>query len=401
MQPVKISIPGTYWDSFIYKGRLYLFCANGDIHSIAWDELMYDWPLLEESRIAFSCAFYRSDYLYSSEVQDLLRDPEIRPIMIKKFQTLAEHHFIAEEKTLIKYLKGSQSTPVLFPHADVEIYMDNLYVGSRDGLYQTSCNKKTKYPISTKPKKKWDGPVLSMSASYGAIALAAGVEGLYEYEINSTDLFGNTDPNRLAEETCRDCSWAYYSVFASSDSSGYLAKFRKNTNTDHPWERTTERLLERIESAQSIFGSEGYSWGVQDKLCQAQKSSIKVMKYEPWANDGEHIKELGVLELEEWKGEIISAMTANFGMIVELENAIVVYPSSGAPVTIPGEPVNWRVFPRSKRYENQLHIIYDDRLDILSFNHDYLVNQDTKISGFSVFKRISANIRRANSTSFL
>lgn len=386
MQPVKMIIPGNYWDSFLYKGRLYLFGIGGDIRSVAWGEFISDWQIQDELRVAFVCAYLRSDYLYSSEVQDLLRDSEIQSVMRGKFDLLSRTELHATETMLEQFEKGRQTNPIPFPHADIEIYMDQLFVGSAYGLYQATCNKKNRYPISTKPNKKWDGPVLSMSASYGSLALASGEEGLFEHGI-SQGYRSDTreDMRQLAQVNCRECSWAFFSIFASSDSSGYLAEFSKLT--DGVYNRDAERNFERIETAEQIFGTEGYSWGVQDKLCQARQGSIKVVKYEPWGNSQEAIRELGDIFFEPWKGEVVSAVTTNFGMIIELDNALVVFPSNGQPVTIPGEPVNWRVFPRSRHYENQLHVIYGDRLEIYSFNHDYLVDQQQKLSGFTVFNR--------------
>ena len=74
----------------------------------------------------------------------------------------------------------------------------------------------------------------------------------------------------------------------------------------------------------------------------------------------------------------------HLGVVVELEHALVVYPSRGEPVTIPGEPVNWRVFPRSRHYANQLHVIWEEHLEVWSFNHDYLVDQQNKLLGVRV-----------------
>lgn len=34
-------------------------------------------------------------------------------------------------------------------------------------------------------------------------------------------------------------------------------------------------------------------------------------------------------------------------------------------------------------FKNQLHVIYEDRLEILSFNHDYFVDQEAKLSGIT------------------
>lgn len=43
--------------------------------------------------------------------------------------------------------------------------------------------------------------------------------------------------------------------------------------------------------------------------------------------------------------------------------------------------MNWRVFPKSQDYLNQLHIIYEDQLVIHSFTQDYFVDQKAKLAG--------------------
>jgi hypothetical protein len=320
--------------------------------------------------------------------------------MKRKFQRLSRTQLHATEKMLKMAEKGHQDSPCPFPHADLELYQDQLYIGSAYGLYKASCNKRTKYPISTRPEKKWDGPVLGLSASYGTLAMAAGSEGLFELDLGYRTYLGkyqeglgSQELKQLSPSSCRDCGWAYFSVFASSDSSGYLAEFSKwSEQGSSIYDREADRHFETVRSALNIFDSEGYCWGAQDKLCQATPSAIKVVKYEPWASEPvERIHYIGSVDFASWEGEVISAATANFGVIVELENALVVFTSEGGSVTLPGEPVNWRVFPRSRHYENQLHIIYDDRLEILSFNQDYLVNQEEKLLGISVFSRSQRN----------
>jgi hypothetical protein len=117
------------------------------------------------------------------------------------------------------------------------------------------------------------------------------------------------------------------------------------------------------------------------------------MHFNPYAKDeGDKLKPLQAIQLEQWKGDLISAKVASFGTILELENAIVVVRSDGDIQTIPGEPVQWRVFGRSKHYENQLHILYEDRLDIYSFNHDAFVVQKNKTAG-STYSAPMINLR--------
>jgi len=93
------------------------------------------------------------------------------------------------------------------------------------------------------------------------------------------------------------------------------------------------------------------------------------------------LDDLGIIKLSEFKGDVVSGRTALFGTIIECDNALVIVPSEGPQFTLSGEPVNWRIFPSSKHYENHLHIIYEDRIEIFSFNHDYFVDQDAKRSG--------------------
>jgi hypothetical protein len=90
---------------------------------------------------------------------------------------------------------------------------------------------------------------------------------------------------------------------------------------------------------------------------------------------------LNSIQFEDWAGDIIGGGTSYFGVIIELENAISILTSNDDLFTIPQAVVRWRVYPRSKNYENHLHIISDKCLEIYSFNHDYFVFQDDKKAG--------------------
>ncbi|HRX96433.1 MAG TPA: hypothetical protein P5514_05765, partial [Bacteroidales bacterium] len=70
-----------------------------------------------------------------------------------------------------------------------------------------------------------------------------------------------------------------------------------------------------------------------------------------------------------------------FGNIIECENALVIAQSDGNTFTIPGPITRWRVYPRSLNYENHLHVILDDRIEIYSFHHDYFLSQTDKSIG--------------------
>jgi hypothetical protein len=81
--------------------------------------------------------------------------------------------------------------------------------------------------------------------------------------------------------------------------------------------------------------------------------------------------------------EIISAEVMEFGIVIETMHNLFVILSTGEMINVNGKEdfVSWRVFPKSISYINQLHIIYNNRIEILSFNEDYFVKQDDKLFG--------------------
>lgn len=108
------------------------------------------------------------------------------------------------------------------------------------------------------------------------------------------------------------------------------------------------------------------------------------MKFHPKGKEQqEKFISLGSIESKELLDDLISADSSFFGIVLEKEDGILVITSLLEYIHFPGEPVNWRVFPKSKNYTNQLHIIYEDRLCIYSFNHDFFVDQENKKIGIS------------------
>lgn len=124
---------------------------------------------------------------------------------------------------------------------------------------------------------------------------------------------------------------------------------------------------------------------MQDKICSVTGSSIKLAGYTSQSKPNQQkFSDLGFVEMEELNGEIISADSSLFGIVIEKENGLLIINSSLESQFLEGEPVNWRVFPKSINYTNQLHVVYEDALHIYSFNHDYFVDQSTKKVGISV-----------------
>ena len=404
MPPLKLIVPGRYWDSQIYRGRLHLFGMDGDILTLDWRKLIEGLQVRDDLRLAVRCAFRRSDYLYGVAATGIFHDAEIREIMRRRFHGLSQAPLEVGGQEIDGAGLGWQENRFPFPHADSEIYYRRLYVSSRNGVFAARCGGSTKHPVSTRVEPISEMPVSAVRASCRSLALAAGEEGLWQY---SLDDFGDgSRTERVSSRHCSECQWVFHSIYGSSpDGVGVLASYRKalsewsdGEDPEQPggsraeWRRTLDRVIPDSEIFSDFEEPAGeYSWAAQDKICQASNGSIRVARYEPW-NEEAPLRRIGTLPLARHGETVVSAKVALFGTVVELDSGLVVICSDGKTLELHGEPVSWRVFPRSRHYENHLHVIHDDRLEVLSFNHDYLVDQDTKVSGFSLGRRASFGI---------
>jgi hypothetical protein len=386
MSIVKMIIPGQYWDTQIYQGRLYLFGIDGSLTALNWDHLVDNVVVEDSLRLALKCAFKRSDYLYRVAATGLFYDSEVRQIVSRRFASLASRDLVLTPQELQSVLVGRQDSPFSFPHSDSMIYRRRMFVASKRGVHVSSCTKGKKRAVDDDVEEIWDAPTTGIEASWGSLALAGGDEGLWESGLDFGEspfphLYGPR-PRQVAKEHCSECHWTYYSIFGSSSRGpGFLASYRRSRRSGEEAERRLEEVIP--DSVLFAGGARGiYSWAAQDKICQFADGEIRVAKYQPWKK--EPLRYLGAIPLERHGSKIVSARVALFGTIVELDSGLAVINSDGSFVEIEGEPVSWRIFPRSRHYENHLHVCYEDRLEILSFNHDYLVPQDKKISGISV-----------------
>ena len=388
MQPLKMIIPGSYYDAQIYSGRLYLWCADSSIRVINWDKLIGSIKVEENLWLALECGFRRSDYLYGSRWDLIFKDVEIRSAITNKFLALAQRPIEISEQRLAKAEVKHQNNPISFPHSDSVIYNEKIYIGGQEGVFVTSCNKRNVNPVSLRPIKKWDASVLGISASYLALSLSSGNEGLFELYLGNeepwwsrNDNLTQDEPYQLSQLHSSSSRWAFYSVYSSSyQHSGYLVDFDKEDIDEAHRTAFRRRIFRRVIPSEEIFHSKSYSWGIQDKICQVIDRTIRVVQYTPWNKEAK-FKSLGEIRLRDFKGKVVFGDSAIFGFIIECDNGVVVIDSNLNNIWIDGEPVNWRVFPRSKHYENHLHIVYEDRLEIYSFNDDYFVDQEEKKAG--------------------
>ncbi|MCG3771481.1 MAG: hypothetical protein JW384_02667 [Nitrosomonadaceae bacterium] len=396
MQPVKLLIRGDFWDSYLYRGRLYIWTMENDLY-------IYDWDRLVESlgtsylRLPLVCAFSRGDLLYKPlSIRPLFDDKEVRSLLFQKFSALKSELDLDITDLAQTYRIGSQDSPFPTIHDDLTFHSNQIFALTEQGLHYAETHK----PLNRKSKvgrmatKFWDGQGTSIRAKGGLLAVAAADDGLFEFEIDDLE---TVDPTPVTSRHTIYADWAFASIYGSSDlSTGYLAAYIDSSGGNRYYGDHSERRLIDIIDESEIFDGQfassmgpRFSWGVQDKLYLVIQNSVHAIRYSPWEAGSlianKEFSNIGSISMDS-VGSPISGATSHFGLVAEYDGGLSVISSDGEPYFIKGPVVRWRVFPRSIRYENQLHVITEDSLEIYSFNGDYFVDQKQKFAGTQVWK---------------
>jgi hypothetical protein len=410
MQSVSIEIHGAFWDSQIYSGELILFDWHGALHRLDWREIINN--IAEQHsgvQTALRVAFSDSDLFYNPKVRKILYDPAIAGPIKDQLRQLAELSIYPNTEGPFRSV---QESPFDFLSADTEIYYGQIFACGDEGLY--SAPRQSIGPDMFQKRravKCHDAPFQQIKASdrHTAIAGAAGDDGLFEFPF-SKDIDGFLNKGQqLVPRSCNACEWSFQNVIGWTGGNAFLASFREEKETrTNKYLRYFNRIIESREMfGDTLDGASSFTWGSREKMYRLSNRGIEVMNYIPATKRSSKIGQEGqykFLGTSDSSDEIplvglpVATSTAPFGTIIEYEDHITVIRSDGKLEQFNGEAVHWRIFPRSDLYSNQLHIIYDDRLLIVSFVHDYFVNQSDKLFGFS---RAAATTEKDTSSTFI
>ncbi|GLC27750.1 hypothetical protein [Roseisolibacter agri] len=389
--PVRIELPGEFWDSQVYAGGLLLFTREGSIRTLDWRQLVAELPIAEELRIVADAALLSNHRLYGAGARELISDPEVRSLLMSKFVRLSQAVVLWDAASRARV--SEFENPVPHPHNDSEIHYDQLFLGGTSGLYQIATDPARRGKRTR--QKRSDVAVLDLAAAHKTLAVAAGADGLFEAVITDTPHRDLAPLTTVLEETCSSCDWSFESLIASGPKNRLtFAEYDRVPASEPragrriPYVRKFEQLLTESDLFGSEAGESAICWGAHERVYRALGSRVETVRYQPGRateNTPAFLSpEAHQIDMADSGLPPLSARTAAFGSVLELDDALHVIPTLGTSFTIPGEPVSWRVFPRSRDYLNHLHIVYEDRLVIYAFTHDYFADQDRKWSGFEV-----------------
>lgn len=405
MQPLKITIPGNFWDIQIYRDRLYLWDMDGGLSTYNWDEALESLLMAhEDQKLPIKCAFSRGDYLYNENFDLIFHDSEFKQLLQNKFQNAPS------EIELSMILRATQDNPFKELPIDSEIYNSQLYALTSSGLFSATAHRNSaKYPVSSKAIKQWDAYLQSIRANANTLALSGGSEGLFEYAIKERNIYSadfykpEDDITQLSVKHSLYSTWAFSSIYSSSDvgNSFLVANYWE---TQHGQSQLHHSSFFDDNDIFSEVQQGALSWAENEKIYLLDSFRIKVIKFIQSNVSPDSVnspfEEIAMQELELEDNDVVMADTAQFGTIIEDLYGLTVYRSDGLQYRINGPITRWRIYPRSKRYENHLHVILDDRIEIYSFNHDYFVDQKSKIFGIEHREQKKSRFKNISSTSF-
>ncbi len=321
-------IKGDFWDSFVYGNKLLIHDNDNNL-------LVFDINILDNKN----------------------------PIDLKKIN----------KESVICSIKFDEFI------TDFDIYKNHLYYCNSQGVFEIALNKESS---SKKHNKLWDARVQCIRAgSFGRIAMSASDDGLFEYDIQAEDKPIRTNMQidkkrniyKITDNHSTSCRWSYENLWNDSlvgESSlfrYYLDK--KNNKLVYIGEYKSKDLFADSNENDIIRVSEG-----SHKIVRLHKNALEILNY-----DRLHVKKIyyktpnirvPIDYFEDMSVYEFSYVEAkNRFVVCDIGTRLLIIDEKGKVIDISSKNdgiVDWRTFARSRVYKNQIHVIYNDRLEIFT-----------------------------------
>jgi hypothetical protein len=374
------------WDCFLYSGYLFILTVENELRVYDWDRLIQQYTT-PQTHLALNVALLRGDFVFSGEWKTAYHPNVFFRALRHSIRAAATAEHQIDQRTLENFLvvQNANASPDL---ADcITIYNNALYLGTEGGLFEKSFSLKKGIRIDAH-RKVWDGVAVDLvGGGIRSVAIAAASDGAFQYHIPYPyEYLGNEgQATAISKRHTTSIDWSGLSMYRTSTIEGgeLIARlaFRAKNKPEHE-ETIAELSLDDIEHYD-------YSWGAYDKVFGIRENTLHVFEYSPQRmrnlyrqrgagaiTSQELLKPRRTIGLQAWKGDVVGAGVSAFGAIIECDNALVVVKSADDILTIREPFARWRTYNRSKRYQNQLHIVNERDLYILAFTDDFFISDN-------------------------
>lgn len=335
----RLSIQGDFFDCQLYGGRLYLWTFEGSLEVYNYQGIILEWLNRTGGNLR-KCQPYEG-----GESEICIDSCDLQKFLIYKRDYLTDE----------------------FP-VSTEVLSGGLYEANAKGLF--TC-KLPMFQQMAPAEKIWDAPLVYVKGEkYRGLVCAAGSDGMYWMPtLKDKNIIQLSSKQTIRASFCRPGIYAH-----SSEGRAYLLLKKHGYIYDKSFMSDKD-----LYPDMKIAHGAKMTWSWDEKFYIAEDHTLKVYSY---VSANEPLILNDTINFLYWKGEFVSAGSSRCGTIVELDNAICLFEDwtkEDGHCTIIGPITRWRMYPRSIRFSSHVHVIFDDRMDIVVMNDDIRHSIDERL----------------------
>ena len=352
----KLKIEGDFIDSFIYSGSLFLVDTQLCLTSYSWKEI-----------------------LDHSNCPSTLKPDLINCFAENNTQIISNLHdeYTIYNDTLNKYSIDTlelDSWPT-----DLDIYKNKFIISSADGIKsivgnRSQENQKVKFEFSQNIKKMWNEKVFELAVgTLDRLIISCGHEGAFElFTKTKADSYQLINEKQISEKEWIGCEWDTNTGIAILKNQlkqellkfeilnrYYISTLSNQLEINQYYKTIKEEEPQEYELPPSnqnyinswVFDDKVYLFGEDLKLYEYTEDRIN-----PVTQVDTNQKSIGT---------IIDSAKTHFGIVFEDLDSLYLFDSNIH--TLSNNVTNWRTYPKSRNYQNHIHLIEDDYMTIQIF----------------------------------
>lgn len=370
---INVNIAGDFIESYIYSGVLFTVDTNGVLCSYSWEHLIKR---------------YIASYPEYANLKNRLLDSRKNNI-----SPLKEDITITIDKNFLNKNQKGTCTGLDVWCTDLDVKDNILYIASEKGVETIPFIEEWNNGVVqnfVEPDIVWSGAkVFGLSTgSWGRTILAAGTSGAIEIVNNKVSQVKQIGLSKKLEKeidnnVILDCEWNSFSTLAILDGLDKKTAYRFNNIgsdaflkgnvkahenflklSDKEKKDKFNKILNALvkENGENVsLENFSHSWFEDNHLHAVDNNNnTHILKNGGWVeiNKESFLDELSVVKLK----------NIYAGSFVETDNDELYRLTNGTKHSLPEDFTSWRVFPRSKNYQDRIHIVYDDFLQIKIFD---------------------------------
>jgi len=396
MNPLRINIKYKAHDGYLYGGRLFLICNDGAIKSISlWSIISDNLEYLSPEYYLFKLAFDRNNWSTNNQAKSIFSIATLAKQFKGEWNRFSNitYDFAINEDDLTT-LDTIGKTPVF----DFRIYGMRMFLGNRDGLYESgfSINGNDEIRLNEGLDKVIDSRVTNITAKAGSLMLSSNSDGLFHGQLWSINERLNVKPKAVQEHSIRT-GWSGYDLinYTAQNSFDYLKnsyernserKFLYSADDEDSQKIWIDKVGDESVPMSEIFENTGielndiiYSFNTSKSFFMFLKNGSFIHSYlnKNYKNEGDIKLRSKIHDLPKNKerntvNKPISTKIVPNGCVVEYFDKVILIQNSKKILLENKGITSIKTYPSSIRYRNLITMFDGENLSIYSlFPLDY------------------------------